>query len=318
MRVIFVISIFILVMVSVTSCTTQIPASISPAATSTLTISQESVTSSPAPTTSLPTPQIPLEGKIVLGIIEKNGSFSISMRTEKMYGYGNLLKYDLKPNNSKSFRIDISYIYCPTWPTAPPATGPATNVVNLEKISGQYDIYFCYKDLIDSYQITFNDSEIRINAINNQFTSLIHEVWQRLPADTIWFNTFSVEPPVIKTPGLNYMDKQAYQSYVNDFFSQIESFGAKRVMPLSGFYPYFGFIPPWPDKQIPQGDSVKITDPDEPRAFWCMKWLDIRFYHYSGQIEDIVRFIESKYARQTTQMWVDFYNTEKRLYPYKY
>jgi hypothetical protein len=266
------------------------------------------------PELSAQAPKLPLEGNITLRIQESMGNFSLHMSTQKDYGYGMVIESGLSTDNSHSLAIDIHYVYNPDHPYCYAMSGPAKASFNLGSISGAHTLSISYNSLVDVYQVTFDSDKISVTTISSSFTVPLHEVCLRLSPDVIWFNTSCLEPSVIRSEDYVYLNREDYESYVNDFFAQIEALGAQRFVPEEGYYPYSGFIPPWPDRHTIEGDYTKILNPDDPSSFWSYKWMDNRFYHFSGNVGEIIDIIKNKYEPFSSQLHIHFYNTEKQLY----
>ena len=250
-------------------------------------------------------------------IQESKGDFSLYLYTGKNYGSGTAIEASLSADDPQSLNVEIKYIYNPDYPYFLAMSGPAGLTLELGRLDGEYELAFSYHGTFDRYRVVITHEKISVGSDTASFTSPMHIEWLRLGPDVIWFNTFSLEPGVIRAEDYVYLGKEDYQDYVNNFFAEIEASGARRFLPEEGYYPYSGFIPPWPERFIFKGDYTEVTNPDTPNVIWSEKWMDIRYYRFSGNIEEIIDLIDTNYELFSTQLYIALYDTEKQLYPYK-
>ena len=255
-------------------------------------------------------PTFPFEGKIIFEFQEQSRGVTLLMWTESRgYAMGDQIKAELSTNgatlNVRVLGLGLG--------SAATAIDSARCAIFLGKMGGVHTLRFINGGASDNYRLetTADTGNLRASS-QATFTLPYFDTWRRLPPDTIWFITQSLGQS--RTSLWKFMTMDEYQSYVNDFFAQIEARGAKQFVPQEGYYPYQGFVPPWPDEQTVQGGITSIETP--MNGGWNLVWGDIRFFHYAGNLAEITKLIDDKYALRSTQMFVNYYTVDGELYPH--
>ena len=129
----------------------------------------------------------PIEGNVVFSIQERykdhaliaEPSIMLSMVTEKIYPCCNWsILSEMAVRNNEIF-IDFLGIYVPEGCLT--ALGPAISSSFLEISTGEYSIYFSYRNITDKYFLFVTDSSIKITEDTSQFTKPKFELFWRYP-----------------------------------------------------------------------------------------------------------------------------------------
>ena len=103
----------------------------------------------------------------------------LSMVTEKTYPCCNWsIRYKTAVRNNQ-ISIDVSGIYAPE--VCATAIGPAASRSFLDVSTGEYSIYFSYRDDTDRYSLNITDSSIEITEHTSRFTRPDFELLWRYP-----------------------------------------------------------------------------------------------------------------------------------------
>ncbi|MGB7062908.1 MAG: hypothetical protein WBF13_11225 [Candidatus Zixiibacteriota bacterium] len=106
----------------------------------------------------------------------------LSMLTEKMYPCCNWSIRSKTAVRNNQISIDVSGIYAPE--VCATAIGPATSRSFLDVSTGEYSIYFSYRDVTDRYSLTVTDSSIEITEHTSRFTRPKSELLWRYPPNS--------------------------------------------------------------------------------------------------------------------------------------